>query len=48
MVFILSLQDMEGYNKVVNIIEDWEVLAEYTGEIRFLPTSTNIVKIEVR
>jgi hypothetical protein len=32
MVFKLSLQDMEGDNKVVNIIEDWDVLAEYAGE----------------
>ena len=32
MVFILSLQVMEGDNKVVNLIEDWDVLAEYAGE----------------
>jgi hypothetical protein len=32
MVFIASLQVMEGDNKVVNIIEDWDVLAEYAGE----------------
>ena len=29
---MLSLQDIEGDNKVVNIIEDWDVLAEYAGE----------------
>ena len=29
MVFILSLQVMEGDDKVVNIIEDWDVLVEY-------------------
>jgi len=32
MIFILSLQDLQGDNKVVNIIEDWDVLAEYAGE----------------
>jgi len=32
MVFILSLQEMEGDKKVVNIIEDWDALAEYAGE----------------
>jgi hypothetical protein len=32
MIFILNLQDIEGDNKVVNIIEDWDVLAEYAGE----------------
>jgi hypothetical protein len=31
-VFIRSLQVMEGDNKLVNIIEDWEVLAEYAGD----------------
>ena len=31
MVFIFSLQDMEGDNKVVNLIDDWAVLAEYAG-----------------
>ena len=29
---MLSLQDMEGDNKMVNIIEDWDILAEYAGE----------------
>jgi hypothetical protein len=32
MVFILSLQDLQGDNKVVNLIEDWSVLEEYAGE----------------
>ena len=32
MVFISSLQVMEGDNKLVNLIEDWEVLEEYAGE----------------
>ena len=29
---MLSLQDLQGDNKVVNIIEDWDVLEEYAGE----------------
>ena len=32
MVFILSLQDLQGENKLVNLIEDWNVLEEYAGE----------------
>jgi hypothetical protein len=32
MIFILSLQDVQGDNKLVNIIEDWDVLEEYAGE----------------
>ena len=32
MFFMLSLQDIEDDNKVVNIIEDWDVLAGYAGE----------------
>jgi len=32
MVFVLSLQEMEGDKKVLNIIEDWDVLVEYAGE----------------
>ena len=31
MVFILSLQVMEGDNKVVNLIQDWDILADYRG-----------------
>jgi hypothetical protein len=45
MVSIFSLQDMEGYNKVANIVKDCDVLAEYTRENRFSPTSANTVKI---
>jgi hypothetical protein len=32
MVFMLSLQDVQGEHKLVNIIEDWDVLEEYAGE----------------
>jgi hypothetical protein len=32
MIFILSLQDLLGDNNLVNLIEDWDVLAEYAGE----------------
>jgi hypothetical protein len=32
MVFILSLQDLLGEHKLVNLIEDWDVLEEYAGE----------------
>jgi hypothetical protein len=32
MVFIFSLQDLQGDNKLVNIIEDWDALEEYAGE----------------
>jgi len=32
MIFILSLRDLQGDNKLVNIIEDWDVLEEYAGE----------------
>jgi hypothetical protein len=32
MVFIASLQDRLGDNKLVNLIEDWDVLEEYAGE----------------
>ena len=31
-LFIASLQDLLGDNNLVNIIEDWDVLAEYAGE----------------
>ena len=47
MVFILSLQDREGDNKLVNIIEDWDVLAEYAGEkLGFYQLLANEGKIE--
>ena len=29
---MLSLQDVQGEHKLVNIIEDWDVLEEYAGE----------------
>jgi hypothetical protein len=29
---MLSLQDLQGDNNLVNIIEDWDVLEEYAGE----------------
>jgi hypothetical protein len=32
MVFILSLQDLQGEHRLVNLIEDWDVLEEYAGE----------------
>ena len=49
MVFILSLQDMEGDNKVVNLIEDWDVLEEYAGEkLGFYQILGNDGTIEVR
>jgi len=31
MVFMLSLQDLQG-DKMVNLIEDWDVLEEYAGD----------------
>jgi len=42
LIFILSIQDVESDIKVVNIIEEWDVLADYVGEklrfYRFLKT----------
>ena len=32
MIFIFSLKDDPGDNKLVNLIEDWDVLEEYAGE----------------
>jgi len=32
MIFILSLQDIQGENNLVNLIEDWTVLEEYAGK----------------
>ncbi len=29
---MLSLQDVQGEHKLVNLIEDWDVLEEYAGE----------------
>ena len=40
---------MEGDNKVVNIIEDWDVLAEYAGEkLGFYQLLSNDGIIEIR
>ena len=40
---------MEGDNKVVNIIEDWDVLAEYAGEkLGFYQLLGNDGTIEIR
>ena len=40
---------MEGDNKVVNIIEDWEVLEEYAGEkLGFFQQIDRDGKIEVK
>jgi hypothetical protein len=39
MVFILSLQDLQGDNKVVNLIEDWDVLEEYALGKKWVSTS---------
>lgn len=48
-VFISSLQDMQGEYKLVNIIEDWDVLEEYAGEkLGFYQLLSNDGIIEVR
>ena len=40
---------MEGDNKVVNLIEDWDVLAEYAGEkLGFYQLLSNDGTIEIR
>ena len=40
---------MEGDNKVVNLIEDWDVLAEYAGEkLGFYQLLGNDGNIEIR
>ena len=49
MVFMLSLQDIEGDNKLVNLIEDWDVLAEYAGKkLGFYQCIGNDGPIEIR
>ena len=49
MVFILSLQDLQGEHKVVNLIEDWDVLAEYAGEkLGFYQLRESDGKFEIR
>jgi len=32
MVFILSLHDLLGEHRLVNLVEDWQILEEYAGE----------------
>jgi len=49
MVFILNLQRMEGDNKLVNLIDDWETLAEYAGDkLGFYQELGNDGTIEIR
>jgi hypothetical protein len=49
MIFKLSLQDMEGDNKLVNLIDDWEVLEKYAGEkLGFYQILGNDGCIEIR
>ena len=49
MVFKLSLQDLQGDNNLVNIIEDWDVLEEYAGEkLGFYQKLTVDGKTEIR
>jgi hypothetical protein len=48
-LFMLSLQDMEGDNKLVNIIEDWDILEEYAGEkLGFYQLLANDGMFEIR
>jgi hypothetical protein len=49
MVFRLSRQVMEGENKLVNLIDDWEVLADYAGDkLGFYQELGNDGTIEIR
>ena len=49
MVFILSLQDLQGEHKLVNLIEDWDVLEEYAGEkLGFYQLLESDGKFEIR
>jgi len=49
MIFILSLQDLQGESNLVNLIEDWAVLEEYAGEkLGFYQIFDSDGKIEVR
>lgn len=44
-----SLQDRLGENKLVNLIEDWDVLEEYAGEkLGFYQLLSNDGIIEIR
>ena len=48
-VFTPSLQDMEGDNKLVNLIDDWETLADYAGEkLGFYQLLANDGMFEIR
>jgi len=49
MVFISSLQDMEGGNNLVNIVDDWESLTLYAKEKQgFYQLISEDSKFEVR
>ena len=49
MVFISSLQDMEGDNKLVNIVDDWESFTVYAqGKQGFYQLLAKDGKFEVR
>jgi len=46
---MLSLQDFQGDNKLVNIIEDWNILEEYAGEkLGFYQLPENDGSFEIR
>ena len=48
-VFIFSLKDLQGEHKVVNLIEDWNVLKEYAGEkLGFYQLLSRDGKCEIR
>ena len=34
MVFMFSLQDMEGDNKVVYIVDNWKEMEAYSGDVK--------------
>ena len=34
MIFILSLQDLQGDNNLVNIVENWEEMEAYSGQVK--------------
>jgi hypothetical protein len=46
---MLSLQALQGEHKVVNIVEDWNVLEQYAGEkLGFYQINGICGKIEIR
>src|SRR3990172_8763808 len=48
-LFMLSLQDLQGEHNLVNLVEEWAVLEEYTVEkLGFYQKLDNDGKIEVR